>query len=73
MLFTQHFLYFQETEELTEDTDFNRQLSLIKSQLQSLRQLPSLIETQLNLFQTQIDCLVDLKNKENKLNPVSNQ
>ncbi|KAI5726389.1 hypothetical protein M8J76_001788 [Diaphorina citri] len=63
----------EETEELTEDTDFNRQLSLIKSQLQSLRQLPSLIETQLNLFQTQIDCLVDLKNKENKLNPDPSQ
>ncbi|KAL1455403.1 hypothetical protein WDU94_009497 [Cyamophila willieti] len=59
----------EETEEHpTEDSEFNKQLVLIKSQLENLRQLPSLIETQLNLFQNQIDSLVDLKNKEAKPN-----
>lgn len=61
----------QEIEEVTEDSEFNKQLGLIKNQLASLRQLPSLIETQLNLFQTQIDCLVELKHKESRTGSVS--
>lgn len=59
----------EENEEVTDDSEFNKQLGLVKTQLASLRQLPSLIETQLNLFQTQIDCLVELKHKENKTVP----